>query len=226
MIPGIMTAAAFVLASAVFFTQKLKNGSRIKHLFSVIHKPLGYLLLALAIVHLALTLRVIRQRSAMIYILGIAMVICVTAGIIAWHRIKDKHKALVLHKLCTLALLPLLIAHIAFCVISLKEYQREVAAISFFNPEISFVADGQYTGECDVGYIFAKVNVTVKDGVVTDIQLLAHRNERGKAGERVINEILFEQRTDVDVVSSATNSSKVIKKAVENALEKGLNNQN
>ncbi|MEL7655827.1 MAG: FMN-binding protein [Bacillota bacterium] len=224
MIPGIMTAAAFVLVSAVFFTQKLKNGSRIKHLFSVIHKPLGYSLLALAIVHLVLALRLIRQRPAMIYILGIAMLICLTAGIIAWRRIKDKQRALAWHKLCALALVPLLIAHITFCVISLKEYQREVAAISFFNPGISFVADGQYTGECDVGYIFAKVKVTIKDGVVTDIQLLAHRNERGKAGEGVIDEILFEQRTDVDAVSNATNSSKVIKKAVENALEKGLNN--
>lgn len=226
MILGIMAAAVFVLVSAVFFTQKLKNGSRIKYLFSVIHKPLGYLLVGLAIVHLALVLRLIRQRPTMTYILGFAMVICLTAGIIAWHRIKDKHRALVWHKLCALVLVLLLIAHIAFCVISLKEYQRKVAAISFFNPEISFIADGQYTGECDVGYIFAKVNVTVKDGVVADIQLLAHRNERGKAGEGVIDEILFEQRTDVDAVSSATNSSKVIKKAVENALEKGLNNQN
>ena len=226
MIPGIMTAAVFVLVSAVFFTQKLKNSSRIKNLFPVIHKPLGYLLLAFAIAHLALALRLIRQRPAMIYILGIAMMICIAAGIIAWRRIKNKHKALVWHKLCALVSVLLLIVHIAFCVISLKEYQREVAAISFLNPEISFVADGQYTGECDVGYIFAKVKVTVKDGVVTDIQLLAHRNERDKAGEGVIDEILFEQRTDVDAVSSATNSSKVIKKAVENALEKGLNNQN
>ena len=152
MIPGIMTSAAFVFVSAVFFTQKLKNGSRIKHLFSAIHKPLGYLLLALAIVHLALALRLIRQRPAMIYILGIAMMICIAAGIIAWRRIKNKHKALVWHKLCALVSVLLLIVHIAFCMISLKEYQREVAAISFFNPEISFVADGQYTGECDVGY--------------------------------------------------------------------------
>ena len=43
-----------------------------------------------------------------------------------------------------------------------------------------------------------------------------------KAAETVINEIVDEQRIDVDAVSGATNSSIVIKKAVENALKSGL----
>ena len=38
----------------------------------------------------------------------------------------------------------------------------------------------------------------------------------------VINEIVDEQRINVDAVSGATNSSIVIKKAVENALKSGL----
>ena len=40
---------------------------------------------------------------------------------------------------------------------------------------------------------------------------LEHRQERGKAAEAVANEIVDEQRIDVDTVSGATNSSIVIK---------------
>lgn len=222
MILGIMTAAVFFGVSAVFFTERLKNGSRIKKLFSLIHKPLGYSLVVLAVVHLALALPLIRQRPIIIYILGAAAAVCALAAIIAWHRIKDKRKALVWHKFCALVMALFLIAHIVFCVTSFMEYQQDIASISFSDPKISTIADGEYIGECDVGYLFAKVKVTVSSGAVTNIELLEHRNERGKAGESVIDEILSAQRTDVDAVSSATNSSKVIKKAVENALEKGI----
>ena len=69
---------------------------------------------------------------------------------------------------------------------------------------------------------YAKVEVTVQNGEITDIIILEHRHEHGKAAETVINEIVDEQRIDVDAVSGATNSSIVIKKAVENALKSGL----
>lgn len=222
MILGIITAIVFVLVLSVLFTQKLKSSSPIKRFLAVIHKPLGYLFVTLIIIHLALTLQLINQRPIMIYILGIAMLSCALAGIIVWRCIKNKRKALIWHKICALVLALILIAHITYCVVSLDEYQQKIAEISFSNPQVSSVADGQYIGECDVGYIFVKVKVTVKDGTIIDIQLLDHRNERGKAGEGVVGKMLVQQHTDVDAVSSATNSSKVIKKAVENALEKGL----
>jgi uncharacterized protein with FMN-binding domain len=223
MIVGIITAVIFILASVIFFTQKLKDDSQVKNLFAVIHKPLGYLLVASATVHLVVTQSLIRQRPFTIYLLGTGMVACTLAAIIVLHQIKDKRKAFAWHKLCALAIALLLILHVVFCVTSLNEYKRDVAAIAFFDFDISSVADGEYTGECDAGYIFAKVNVTVIDGVITNIDLLEHRNERGKDGEGVIDKILSEQYTDVDAVSGATNSSRVIKKAVENALEKGIN---
>lgn len=87
---------------------------------------------------------------------------------------------------------------------------------------ISDVSDGVYIGEYDVNFIYAKVEVTVQNGEITDIIILEHRHEHGKAAETVINEIVDEQRIDVDAVSGATNSSIVIKKAVENALKSGL----
>ena len=97
-----------------------------------------------------------------------------------------------------------------------------VKETTFDEINITDVSDGVYIGEYDVNFIYAKVEVTVQNGEITDIIILEHRHEHGKAAETVINEIVDEQRIDVDAVSGATNSSIVIKKAVENALKSGL----
>ena len=64
-----------------------------------------------------------------------------------------------------------------------------------------------------------KAAVTVSRGVITDIELLEHKNGRGAPAETIINDILRRQDVNVDAVSGATNSSRVIMKAVENALK-------
>ncbi len=81
-----------------------------------------------------------------------------------------------------------------------------------------YVTDGVYVGEYDVDFVYAKVEVTVQNGVITKIDILEHKNGRGKPAEIVADRIIEEQKIDVDAVSGATNSSVVIKKAVENAL--------
>ena len=71
-----------------------------------------------------------------------------------------------------------------------------------------------------MGYIYARVQVTVKSEKIEDISLLEHRTEKGRPAEVIVDKMVAEQTTKVDAVSGATNSSKVIMKAVENALEK------
>ena len=97
---------------------------------------------------------------------------------------------------------------------NVADYKQAVKETTFDEINISDVSDGVYIGEY--------VEVTVQNGEITDIIILEHRHEHGKAAETVINEIVDEQRIDVDAVSGATNSSIVIKKAVENALKSGL----
>jgi len=121
-----------------------------------------------------------------------------------------------------LAIIPVIIIVAAsvlfFYLRRVDDYQKTVAAITYSGVVVSAVPDGTYTGECDVGLIYAKVEVTVKDGVITRIDLLEHRNGRGKPAEGIEQRIIEQQRIDVDAVSGATNSSIVIKKAVDNAL--------
>jgi len=108
---------------------------------------------------------------------------------------------------------------IGICVIMrYKNYQDKVSAMSFSEVDISSLADGIYIGECDVDVIYAKVEVAIQNGMIIDLKILEHRNERGGKAGAIIDEIMEEQRLDVDAVSSATNSSKVIRKAIENAL--------
>lgn len=83
------------------------------------------------------------------------------------------------------------------------------------------VKDGTYTGEAAAGIVKAKVEVTVKDGVITDINLVEHENGKGKPAEATIDVMLAENTSEVDGVSGATCSSKTIRAAVNNALAQG-----
>lgn len=99
------------------------------------------------------------------------------------------------------------------------EYKRKVQSTTFGEITISDIADGTYIGEYDVNFIYAKVKVFVKNGEITNIDILEHKNGRGKSAEAITSKIVEKQKINVDAISSATNSSIVIKKAVENALK-------
>ena len=102
---------------------------------------------------------------------------------------------------------------------SVADYKKAVKETTFEDIHISDIPDGVYVGEYDVDFIYAKVEVTVQNGEITNINILEHRHERGKTAEVITDSIVDEQKIDVDAISGATNSSTVIKKAVENALK-------
>ena len=54
------------------------------------------------------------------------------------------------------------------------------------------------------------------------IELLEHENGRGTPAEAILSQMVQKQTTAVDAVSGATCSSKVIRKAVENAITAGF----
>lgn len=103
---------------------------------------------------------------------------------------------------------------------SVANYKQAVRETVISELDISTIPDGVYTGEYDVDFIYAGVEVSVQNGKITGINILEHKNGRGENAEAIVNEIINEQKIDVDSISGATNSSIVIKKAVENALKK------
>jgi len=52
--------------------------------------------------------------------------------------------------------------------------------------------------------------------------ILNHQNGLGSKAEKIIEDMIKQNRYDVDIVSGATISSKVIKSAVFNGLQKGI----
>lgn len=221
MIWGIIIAILFLLVSGQYIVTQLHISS-LRGFFTKIHSPLGYLFVLGSLLHLVVVPPLIKQRPLTIYLLGTFMV---ASGLFVIYTAKNSRRiknAKVLHQLTGIVIAICLIFHVLICVQSLQTYQQAVKNISFQNIDVTRVADGQYVGEYDTVYVFAKVEVAVRSGKITKINLLEHRTEQGKPGEKVIDWILEEQNVDVDTVTSSTNSSKVIKKAVENALLKGL----
>lgn len=114
---------------------------------------------------------------------------------------------------------------ILFGVFMLIMNQKAKEAMSKqHNVEIDMaqVKDGTYEGESDGGMIKVKVSVEVKNHKITAINLIEHKNGKGKPAEAIIPEMIKKNTDNVDAVSGATGSSKTIRNAVNVALQKGI----
>ncbi len=134
------------------------------------------------------------------------------------HIIKEKKKKIWWHRCLTIIMAICIVSHVITYIMDFKNYQQKVTNIVFEDIELANIEDGTYQGEYDVGYIYAKVEVEIRDNEIVSINILEHRNERGESAEKITDDMVAEQEINTDAVSGATNSSNVIKKAVENAL--------
>lgn len=91
------------------------------------------------------------------------------------------------------------------------------------NASAGILKDGTYQGEAKgfAGKIITEI--TVAEGRITDIKVIGHKESKGWCEEVFMTlrkEMIEKQRTDVDVISGATKSSKGFIKSVENAVKK------
>lgn len=94
---------------------------------------------------------------------------------------------------------------------------------------IASLADGVYEGSGTGFRGETQVKVTVKDGKVTDIEIVSYQDDQqffSRAQSGVIASIVSSQDPDVDAVSGATFSSNGIMEAVANALGISYENTN
>lgn len=165
------------------------------------------------------TISLIGHRPVEIFITeGLAIL---ALGVTFVYSLFANRKSSTLKKLAVINIILLVMYGITELVCN-QNYQAKVNSISVEEVDLSAISDGIYIGECSVDYIRAKVEVEVNEHQIVNIKLLEHINERGEKAETIIDTIIEQQSIDVDAVSSATNSSKVIKQAVENALLKGV----
>lgn len=102
-------------------------------------------------------------------------------------------------------------------------HEKQVAALNITNVDIANIQDGTYSGRYKIFPVDVQVKVTVKDHKIQGIQLVKHKNGKGDPAEIIPGKVIETQSLDVDVVSGATSSSKVILKAIENALNSAIN---
>ncbi len=124
-------------------------------------------------------------------------------------------------KMILWAVVVLLVIGIAYggrYLVGLRNYRQGIAAIHVQNIDLSAIPDGEYFGDCDVDFIRVRVRVLMKEGKMQELELLEHYNDRGEAANVMPSRMLEEQRIDVDTISGATSSSRVIQQAVCNAL--------
>ncbi|EYE89131.1 FMN-binding protein [Fervidicella metallireducens AeB] len=107
--------------------------------------------------------------------------------------------------------------------VKLNNFSEEINRIKISNVDLSKVKDGIYIGEYylneDVG---AKVRISVQNKTINSIDILEHKCGLGKKAENIISDVKAEQSLNVDTVTGATGSSKVILKAIERGLNKGI----
>ena len=85
--------------------------------------------------------------------------------------------------------------------------------------DVSQTADGSYVGSYKNSRWSNQVNVTVVNHRITAINIeKTVLIEQQDVTEKLINDVLVAQNTDVEVISGATVTSKAYLKSIENAL--------
>lgn len=106
---------------------------------------------------------------------------------------------------------------------SLERGLEGLLTLEIDDVDLSDVPDGAYRGSFEMPPVAAEVEVTVKSHAIFAIRILKHSHGRGAAAEAITDEVVRSGSLSVDAVSGATYSSKVILKAVQNALLEAKN---
>lgn len=219
MIAGMILAGLYLLLASRIITKKLHKSGWQKQ-FQMVHKIIGFLFLILSGIHFILVIPLLDQRPVVMTVTGVVMVLAagVEAGSYLF-RGKLAKRWIWMHRGSAIIILTCLLTHIGFGIVSLNQYKGRIESIELKDINLNKIEDGSYMGEYDAGYIYARVVVTVSNHRLQDIQIMEHKTEKGKSAEVITEQMIEQQRTNIDAISGATNSSKVIEKAVCNALE-------
>ena len=104
--------------------------------------------------------------------------------------------------------------------IKLNQNMNTIKEIPIEDIDFTVYEDGIYEGlyyyEDQIG---AKVEVHIEDGNIRNIVLIEHVYGLGQKAESIIDEVILEQSLDVDYISGASTSSKVILLAIDDAMK-------
>ena len=102
----------------------------------------------------------------------------------------------------------------------IEETKKELMAIE--DPDLSKVEDGTYKGKVETMLVKVELEVSVKNHKIISISIIEHDNGKGKPAEAIIDDIVKDNSTDVELIAGATMSSLVIRAAVIDAVTNGI----
>ena len=102
----------------------------------------------------------------------------------------------------------------------MEKTKKELMAIE--DPDLSKVEDGTYKGKVETMLVKVELKVSVKNHKIISISIIKHVNGKGKPAEAIIDDIVKDNSTDVELIAGATMSSLVIRAAVIDAVTNGI----
>lgn len=102
----------------------------------------------------------------------------------------------------------------------MEKTKKELMAIE--DPDLSKVEDGTYRGKVETMLVKVELEVSVKNHKIISISIIKHDNGKGKPAEAIVDAIVKDNSTDVELIAGATMSSLVIRAAVIDAVTKGI----
>ncbi len=103
-------------------------------------------------------------------------------------------------------------------VMKTQESLNQLVKQPISDVDLENVENGTYDGSYSAFPVSVTVKVTVEDHAITAIVITKHDNGQGKPAEAIVEEVIDHQSLEVDVMSGATYSSKVILLAIRDAL--------
>ena len=128
---------------------------------------------------------------------------------------QPSHRTIIIVRVAILLLAGGVVAAILMESAKLRTYrQMEISHV-----EPAFIRDGVYRGAASDGSFTYEVDVTVKGKTIVEVTAVSNRaTPYARYAEGVFSRVLNNQSPAVDAITRATTSSKMLLKAVENAL--------
>ena len=221
---GLICTVLFIIASLRFVERRVVGGKG--KFFKRLHVPVSILLIIATIGHIVDTWHLLNQRFISLFITGFIAAFFILGAIVSGFmigRVGKSKRLMRWHRIATLFAAIFILLHGVTMLTGVATYQNQVRNIVVEHMDLANIPDGVYVGEYDVTYVFARVEVTVHLGEITNIEILEHRpgDGHGLPAEAIVDTIQEKQRIDVDTIAGATNSSRVLQAAIMDALKSG-----
>lgn len=116
-----------------------------------------------------------------------------------------------------LIIISIIIISIIFSYLS-KESEIKLENLAISDIDVQNIGDGIYNGKYSIFPVSVELDVTVQEKKIININIIKHFNGQGSSAESILDDVILNQSTDVDVITGATMSSKVILKAIDVAI--------